>query len=217
MMREIVWSLVGVALGLRAALKARGRIAALRRDDEVFGEAHVADLPVTVPLIGLVGAVLLAGIARRFDGDLTVLVHIVLVGASLHLALVDVDTHVLPRRTSYGAFFMGAPLLVFASLVDHEGSLVWTFLGALIMWMALMILGVLSRGDLGGGDVAMGLMLGAYLGFDTPWDIAYALSVCFVAGGVFALGLLLFGRADKRTRFAFGPFLILGTLVMVVR
>ena len=216
-MRWVVWSVVGIAVGLRAGLTARSRIVDLRKSGEVFGEAHVAHHALTVPIMALLGGAILALASLRFAGDMTVAAHVVFVGACLHLSLVDIDTHLLPRRTTYGALLLGLFLLFVAAVVDHEGSFTWSLLGALIMWMVLTVLGVLSRGDLGGGDIALGLLLGAFLAFDTPWDIASALVLGFLAAGVFAMGLLVMRRANRRTRFPFGPFLIAGALVLVLR
>lgn len=215
--RTIVWVIVGLLLGVRAAVRARSTIVSLRREGEVFGEAHVGESPLVLPVASLLGGGLCLALAVRFEGNLTVLAHVVFVSACLYLALVDIDTHVLPRRATYAALSLGVPLLVIASLVDDEGTLLGAVFGAFGAWILLRVFAVLSRGDLGGGDVTLALLLGTYTGFRSLWDVAYGIAAGFAVGGVFALVLLLTRRADRRTRFAFGPFLIVGALLVVVR
>jgi leader peptidase (prepilin peptidase)/N-methyltransferase len=76
---------------------------------------------------------------------------------------------------------------------------------------------VLARGGLGGGDVALAGLLGLYLGWISYEAIAVGLLAAFVVGGVFALLLLITRKANRSTRFAFGPFLVVGALIAVLR
>lgn len=215
--REIAWALIGLMMGIRAAVRARSAVQRVRETGDVFGEAHLTESTIVVPLMSTVGLVVCWGLSQTYTGNVTVLAHVIFVATCIVLALVDIDTHVLPRRTTYGALLVGLPLLAIADVVDGEGSVVRAVLGALILWMVLNVLSVLSRGDLGGGDVTLGLLLGAYMGFRSVWDVAIGLGVGFAVGGVFALGLLISGKANRRTRFAFGPFLIVGAVVVVLR
>lgn len=62
-------------------------------------------------------------------------------------------------------------------------------------------------GGMGMGDMKLGAMLGAFLG----WRLGlFALFVAVVAGGVMAAGLLLAGRKGRKDAVPFGPFLALG-------
>lgn len=215
--RGIAWAIVGVCIGARAVTRARRTVRSLRASGEVFGEAHVTDHGLAAPLTALVGLATCLRLSFVFDGNFTVLTHVVFVSACLVLALVDIDTHALPRRHVYGALAIGAPLLVIARIADGEGSLVTACVGMIGLFLLLNVLAVLSRGDLGGGDVTLALLLGLYTGYGALWDPAVALVAGFTAGGVFALALVLSRKGTRRTRFAFGPFLILGALLVVLR
>ena len=62
-------------------------------------------------------------------------------------------------------------------------------------------------GGMGMGDMKLGAMLGAFLG----WRLGlFALFVAVMAGGVVAAGLLLAGRKGRKDAVPFGPFLALG-------
>jgi leader peptidase (prepilin peptidase)/N-methyltransferase len=148
---------------------------------------------------------------------MTVLTYGVLVGAGMWLSLIDIDTHLLPRRIVYRTIAIAMPLLVLSAFFDNTGSVIGMFIGGLGMWCTLRVLEVLSRGDLGGGDVGLGGLLGFYLGWLSYEAIFVGLFASFLVGGFFAVALLVTRKANRNTHFAFGPFLIVGTLIAVLR
>jgi len=216
-MRDIVFALVGAASGYKAITRARIDIARVRAVGETFGESHFTDTSVVTPIVVSVNAALYFLLAHRFDHDLTVLTYGVLVGAGMWLSLIDIDTHLLPRRIVYRTIAVAMPLLVLSAFFDNTGSIAGMFIGGLGMWCMLRVLEVLSRGDLGGGDVGLGGLLGLYLGWVSYEAILVGLIAAFFVGGLFAVALLVTRKANRNTHFAFGPFLIVGTLVAVLR
>ena len=216
-MRDIVFALVGAASGYKAITRARIDIARVRAVGETFGESHFTDTSVVTPIVVSVNAALYFLLAHRFDHDLTVLTYGVLVGAGMWLSLIDIDTHLLPRRIVYRTIAVAMPLLVLSAFFDNTGSVFGMFVGGFGMWCMLRVLEVLSRGDLGGGDVGLGGLLGLYLGWVSYEAILVGLIAAFFVGGLFAVALLVTRRANRTTHFAFGPFLIVGTLVAVLR
>jgi len=216
-MREVVFALIGIASGYKAITRARVDIARYRQRGEVFGESHFTDHSVSTAFVMAISAALYAAIANRFTHDLTALTFGVLVGAGMWLTLIDIDTHLLPRRIVYRTTALVMPLLIVCAFFDDAGSVLGMFVGAFALWMVMRVLEVLARGGLGGGDVALAGLLGLYLGWLSFEAVVVGLITAFMVGGVFALLLLITRRANRSTRFAFGPFLIVGALVAVLR
>lgn len=217
MMRSVIWFVVGALNGWIAVLRSRREIASLRRDDRTFAEAHLTDRGFVVPLMALIVGGLWFALALTFDHDLTVLAYGVFCGVCAWLSLVDVDTHVLPRRIVVRSILVAAPLLVVASLFDDQGSVFRMCIGGLVTWIALRIMEILSRGGLGGGDVTLGALLGMHLGWLSWQAIVDGLFLGFVVGGVFAVILLVTRRVSRTHQFAFGPFLVIGAILAVLR
>jgi leader peptidase (prepilin peptidase)/N-methyltransferase len=216
-MREVVFALIGIASGYKAITRARVDIARYRQRGEVFGESHFTDHSVSTAFVMAISAALYAAIANRFTHDLTALTFGVLVGAGMWLTLIDIDTHLLPRRIVYRTTALVMPLLIICAFFDDAGSVLGMFVGAFALWMVMRVLEALARGGLGGGDVALAGLLGLYLGWISYEALVIGLVTAFMVGGVFALLLLITRRANRATRFAFGPFLIVGALVAVLR
>lgn len=216
-MRELVYALLGVASGFKAITRARVDIARYRKSGEVFGESHFTDHSLSTAVVIATCASLYLAVANRFSHDLTALTFGVLIGAGMWLTLIDIDTHLLPRRIVYRTTALVMPLLVVCAFFDEAGSVLGMFVGAFALWMVMRVLEVLARGGLGGGDVALAGLLGLYLGWISYEALVVGLVAAFMVGGVFALLLLITRRADRATRFAFGPFLIVGALIAVLR
>lgn len=216
-MRDIVFALVGAASGYKAITRARTDISRFRLTGETFGESHFTNAKLSTSIVVAVTSALYFLLAHRFEHDLTVLSYGVVVGAGMWLSLIDIDTHLLPRRIVYRTIAVAMPLLVLSAFFDNTGSIAGMFIGGLAMWCMLRVLEVLSRGDLGGGDVGLGGLLGLYLGWLSYEAILVGLIAAFFVGGLFAVALLVTRKANKNTHFAFGPFLIVGTLIAVLR
>jgi leader peptidase (prepilin peptidase) / N-methyltransferase len=216
-MRELVWAVIGLLFGLRSVMQAQRDVRRLRATGETFGIGRLTKFSLVIFLGACASSALWWIAARQFEEDLTVLSFGFLISVGVRLILIDTDTHLLPSGIVYRAIALAIPLLMLASLNDSKGSIATMFLGALIMWTVMKTLEVLSRGDLGGGDVRLALLLGPYTGWLSLEHLAIAVVMAFAAAGLFALLLIVLRRAGRRTHIAFGPFLIAGALFAVLR
>jgi leader peptidase (prepilin peptidase)/N-methyltransferase len=215
-MRELVWAVIGLLSGWRAFVVTQRDVARLRSTGETFGSGRTTEFASLSVVVAIVSSALWWVAAQKFDYDFTVLSFGLLIGVGIRLLLIDIDTHLLPSAIVYRTIALALPMLFFAALVDESGSTGGMLLGALIMWCLMKVLEVLSRGDLGGGDVTVSLLLGLYLGWLSFEHLMTAVVAAFAAAGLFALVLLAFRLVGRRTHIAFGPFLIAGTLFAVL-
>ena len=58
----------------------------------------------------------------------------------------------------------------------------------------------------------MGVLMGVLLGFSKG---LLALVLSYFTGFIFAIYLLLKGKAGRKTKVAFGPFLVIGILITI--
>lgn len=85
------------------------------------------------------------------------------------------------------------------------------FLGAAIIGgLIFLLLAIITRGGIGGGDIKLIAALGLWLG---PHGLLTVATIGFMLGGVAALLLLVSGRKKRTDVFAYGPFFTLTALV----
>ena len=214
---NLLWALIGGLAGWRTGMTSPGAVAKVRSTGETWGEAHVSEMK----WLPLVTTVVCAGawfaLARRFDHDASVVAFGLMVLWGVRVSLVDIDTHVVITSSIVRAVLWSVPVLWLLALVDDSGSVSGMFLGSFAVFVTMKVLQVLSRGDLGGGDVRLGAVFALYAGWTGTAGAFVALVVGFVVAGLVAVVLLVARRAGRRTFVPFGPFLFIGTLVAVLR
>lgn len=128
---------------------------------------------------------------------------------------IDLATRTLPRQISYAGLLVGGPLLALAPVVPGGGVGAMAA-GALAMTAITAVVAWAGRGALGIGDVHLSPLLGAGLGWFDPWLVVAAWVLTAVVGGVVIGGMLAWRRIDRRSRVAYGPFMVAGTLAAIV-
>ena len=216
-MKILSWVLVGALFGWWAAERAMLSVRHLRQSGETFGEAHITDYEFTPHIAATINGVLSLVLIVRFDMGFVAASFAVHFAFGTLLALIDFDTHLLPRDIVFTACCCAVPLLMLSSRIDPRGSVIGMMAGSIIMWGALRLLQVASRGDLGSGDVRLGALLGMHLGWISFGALLFALIAAAGIAGIYAMVMIANSGATRNTRFAFGPFLIVGAVVAVLR
>ncbi|MFH1433707.1 MAG: prepilin peptidase [Candidatus Uhrbacteria bacterium] len=108
------------------------------------------------------------------------------------------------------------PVFVFALVINIIlGMPIWSLLvGAISIGGFFYLQHVLSKGKwIGGGDIRMGLVMGAMLGLVNGLA---ALFVAYVFGALIGFTLIILGKAKLHTQIPFGTFLAVATVLMLI-
>ncbi|MEW8958226.1 MAG: prepilin peptidase [Moorella sp. (in: firmicutes)] len=126
----------------------------------------------------------------------------VLVAASF----IDLEHYLIPDRLVVTGACGGILLSLLARDVGFWSSL-W---GAVAAAGFLLLVAVISKGGMGGGDVKLAGMVGLFLG----WPLAsLALFLSLVTGGLAGVCLLVSGRKKRQDPLPFAPFITTGGLL----
>lgn len=130
---------------------------------------------------------------------------------------IDAYTHRLPRKLSYATLGIGFPLLVIAAIVEGDWSrVVNSLIGIVVATVLVGFLFLIGRGAMGEGDVRLAPVIGLYAGWISIRTVISALVISFFLAAIFALALLVLGRAKRSDEIPLGPFLAWGTLAVFV-
>jgi leader peptidase (prepilin peptidase) / N-methyltransferase len=156
----------------------------------------------------------LAGAASGWSALLPAFVALALTGTPL--VVIDYEHHRLPNRLVYPAGAAAVVLLAVAAAIRHEwGDYLRAIEGGVAAYAVLFALMLISPRSFGWGDVRLGGVLGAYLGYHSWIAVYYGIFAGFVLGALAAIVLLGMRRATMKTAMAFGPVLLLGALVVL--
>jgi leader peptidase (prepilin peptidase)/N-methyltransferase len=163
--------------------------------------------PLTVAA-GILAVLVLVLSVRRFDTTAE-RVEAAIFGCTLVLlAAIDLEHHVLPNRIVVPA----SVVLATIELATDPHTGVRRLLWAAGAFGVALLLALVYPAGLGMGDVKLSFLLGLGLGR----SVLAAFLLAFLAAGVVALFLLVrHGRAARRMPMPLGPFLALGSLIVL--
>jgi leader peptidase (prepilin peptidase)/N-methyltransferase len=132
-------------------------------------------------------------------------------------SLIDATTHRLTRSVTMRAAFVGGPLLSIAAIANNQpgkiGVMALSFTATLVTFMTLSLA---SRRGIGAGDVRLAAVVAMFLGYLGATYVLQGLALGFITGGIVALLLLLTRKATRNTRIAFGPYICIGAMAVVL-
>ncbi len=152
-------------------------------------------------------------LAHRATHPALLVPHAAFLLALLVVAWVDLDTRTIPDIITIPGVGIG---LAF-SLFLPPGP-VPAFLGAAVGGASLWLVGAAYERatgvpGMGGGDVKLAAMMGAFLGV---WGVFGTIFLASLAGSVFGAFLIARGRGSRRTAIPFGTFLAPAAMVLLL-
>lgn len=126
--------------------------------------------------------------------------------ALIVVTFIDLETLLIPDRITLPGIALGLGMQLYPSVRGLVGGL----LGCLLAGGIFYLIALLSRGGMGGGDIKLAAMMGAFLGWDL---VLVAIFLGVLAGGLTGVLLLVMGRKGRKDPVPFGPFLALGGVI----
>lgn len=169
--------------------------------------ACAAPIPWRYPIVEASTAVLFAAAWLVFGNDLRqFVVAVVFLAALVAITVIDLRHQIIPDAITLPGALAG----LVANLATNHISWIESVGGMLLGGGLFVAVILLSRGGMGGGDLKLGAMLGAFLGWQA---LLVALFVAIMLGGLSAVALLATGRLARKDAIPFGPFLAIGGAV----
>jgi leader peptidase (prepilin peptidase)/N-methyltransferase len=165
--------------------------------------ACAAPIPWRYPLVEAITGALFGAAWLEFGPTSEFVVAGALLAALVAITAIDLRHQIIPDAITLPGILAG----VTANVATRHLNWAEVALGIALGGGVFFVIIVASRGGMGAGDMKLGAMLGAFLG----WKIAlFALMVAVLVGGVWAVALMALGVRGRKDAIPFGPFLALG-------
>jgi len=156
-----------------------------------------------------------AAFAAHFGNALSLPAFLLLAVLGTQLARIDMALHLLPNPLVLILLAGGLLLLLLPGLFDKQSDdLLRASLGTVILFAAYLILGLISPGGIGMGDVKLAAPVGLYLGYLGWSQLLYGGLIGFVLNGIVTVLVLSRKGRNKATEVPHGPSM-LGALAAV--
>ncbi|SLK01479.1 prepilin peptidase [Arthrobacter sp. P2b] len=165
-------------------------------------------LPVRITTAALTGLAC-AAFTLRLGIGLTLPAFIFLAALGVQLARIDVALHLLPNPLVLMLLTGGFALFLMPGLLNKQADdLIRAVLGAVILFAGYVILGIISPGGIGMGDVKLAAPVGLYLGYLGWSQLLYGGLLGFILNGLVSVVLLSRKGRNKASEVAHGPSML---------
>lgn len=166
--------------------------------------------PLVEVATGLIFLFTYASMIRIIGTDFIVphlIYYLGVVGCLIIIFVTDLKYRIIPDQN-----------LIFLTVITFVYQLIYSLqlikvnlISAIVSMLFFLFLVIITRGKgMGLGDVKLSFVMGLILGFP---KIIVALYLSFLTGAVVSLILILTHKKSMKSTIAFGPFLVLGTLI----
>lgn len=164
-------------------------------------------------LVELITGLLSAALIIQFDLGFHYLALLAFTSALVVITFIDLKRQLIPDVISIPGIILGFLASFFILPITWSDSLIGILVGGGSFYLiAIFFEKIKGREGMGGGDIKLLAMIGAWVGWGgLPFIILIASLTGLVLGG----GSLLLSRRGFQTRIPFGPFLALGALIFL--
>jgi len=161
------------------------------------------------PAVELLTGLLFVLAASHAGSIVELLSALLFLAALVAISGIDLDHQIIPDIIT----LPGIPVGLALSLLGNPKGWLDTLIGVAIGGGIFVVIIVASGGGMGGGDMKLGAMMGAFLGWKL---VLLAILLGVLGGGLVAIALLAAGRKGRKDAVPFGPFLALGGAVSLL-
>lgn len=163
------------------------------------------------PAIEALTGVMFALVLYSFGFSHATLVYWLLCAALIVISFIDLDHQIIPDVISLPGILIGFLCSFFIPWISWVDSLLGIIAGGgslfLIAWLYEKLA---KREGMGGGDIKLLAMLGAFLGWKAVLPVIFLSSLC---GTLIGVPIMLLQKEDSRFAIPFGPFLNFAALI----
>ncbi len=162
------------------------------------------------PMVEILTGLMAVLILFHFSLSLEAFVYFTMTAALIVVIYIDLDHQLIPDVISLPGILLGFLASFFLDALSFIDSLIGILSGGGILFAVAGGYYLLTgREGMGGGDIKLLAMIGAFLGWQ---GVCFTIFVSSVTGTVAGLLFMLFARKDLKFALPFGPFLSLGAI-----
>ena len=166
------------------------------------------------PIVELGNGLLYLFLYHHYQFTVQGLVYALLTTALLIVSCIDLAHTIIPDAITLPGMVLGVIISSWLTPVGFQNALVGLLLGGgLFLLIAVLSVVILHRDGMGGGDIKLIAMIGAFLGWHA---VLVTVLLGAVSGAVVGVSLMALQRKRRYEALPFGPFLALGAFCAMV-
>ncbi|MDK9706710.1 MAG: prepilin peptidase [Desulforhopalus sp.] len=162
------------------------------------------------PLVELLMAVIATALVAKFHFSVATLGYFLFAASLLVIIFIDIRLQIIPDIISLPGIVVGFAFSLVSNTVTWQDSLIGLLLGGGVLYAIALLYAILRKIDgMGGGDIKLLAMIGAWLGWQSlPFVILFS----SLTGSIIGILAMTVQKKGGQTRIPFGPFLSVAAL-----
>ncbi len=163
------------------------------------------------PLVETAMCAISLALFYRFYFSLTFAIYFIFCGALLAIIVIDFHHQIIPDSISLPGIIVGFGVSFFNPVVTWQSSGIGILLGGGILYaIAASYYFLTKREGMGGGDIKLLAMIGAFLGWQSLLFVIFCSSIL---GSLVGIGAMLKQKKGGKTMIPYGPFLSIAAII----
>jgi leader peptidase (prepilin peptidase)/N-methyltransferase len=172
-----------------------------------------AHISLQYPLVELINGLLTLALFLRFGPSLTFLALFLFCSSLVVITFIDIEHQIIPDEISLSGIVIGFAFSFFLPWQGWLNSLTGILLGGgCLLLVAYGYYWLTGKEGMGGGDIKLLAMMGAFLGWKAVPFIIFAGSL---VGSVVGVSIIVFRKKDAKLAIPFGPYLASGAVLYI--
>lgn len=165
------------------------------------------------PMVELLNGTLTLFLFLRFGPTPAFAVLFLFCSALVVITFIDIEHQIIPDEISLSGIVIGFVLSFFLNGHTWLNSLLGILLGGgSLLLVAYAYQRLTGKDGMGGGDIKLLAMMGAFLGWKAVPFIIFASSL---VGSIIGVSIMLFQKKDSKLAIPFGPYLAFGAVLYI--
>ncbi len=171
-------------------------------------------ISIQYPLVEFLTGVIYTIIYLVYGLSIQTLIYVILSSALIIITFIDLQKQIIPDVISLPGIVIGFILSFFVPYISFINSALGVVVGGgIILIISLGGSAIYKKEAMGGGDVKLAAMIGAFLGWRY---IIISLFLGFFLGALIGIILIMSKIKKREDTIPFGPFIVLGSLITLL-
>jgi leader peptidase (prepilin peptidase)/N-methyltransferase len=173
-----------------------------------------ASISIRYPFVEVLSALLAFVLYQKLGLTIDFFVFCVFTFALIVITFIDFDHQIIPDRISLPGIPLGFLAALFLTSTTYIDSLIGLAGGGgFLLFVALVYHFIFKKEGMGGGDIKLLAMIGAFVGWQGVIFVVFCSSLVGSIVGI--LSIVLSGKGSK-SKIPFGPFLAIGAYAYII-
>jgi leader peptidase (prepilin peptidase)/N-methyltransferase len=169
-----------------------------------------ASISLRYPMVELLTGIIALDIFFMFGLTPAGIIYFIFISSLLVITFIDIDHQIIPDVITLPGIPIGLAVSFVLPAITFKTSLLGMLAGGGSLWIVAWTYSLITRKEgMGGGDIKLLAMIGAFIGWK---GVIFAIFAASVAGTFVGLTVMLVKGKNLKFAIPFGPFLSIGAM-----